>query len=146
MAHVRSTLLGEVKSALAANAAIAKVYAQRVPPTRQLWPAVLVYAEAEAVEALGLAYPRQYLREMTLVIKGYVRPGQDEEAGETALDVLAVEIEDTLKYTSLTGEKDFTLVGTDWGQEEAGELLLLTVSLTYRLRYTSTEYSPETAT
>lgn len=146
MSHVRSTLLAAVKTTLAANSAIGKVYAQRAAPTFQLWPAVCVYAESEAIEALGMAYPRQQLRELTLSCKGYVRPGQDEEAAESALDTLAVEIEDTLKASSLTGEKDLTLAGTDWGQEEIGELLLLTVTLTYRIRYTTTEYLPETAT
>ena len=146
MSHVRASLLASVKSTLAGNTAIAKVYGQRVPPTRQMWPAVCVYAEAEAIENLGLSYPRQQLREITLVCKGWVRPTQDEEAGEVALDALTVEIEDTLKASSLTGEKDLSLVAADWGQEEVGDLLLLTVSLTYRLRYTVTEYSPETAT
>lgn len=146
MSHVRASLLATVKSTLAANAALARVYAQRVPPTRQVWPAVCVYAESESVENLGLAYPRQQLRELALAVKGYVRPGQDEEANETALDTLAVEIEDTLKASSLTGDKDLSMTGTDWGQEEVGDGLLLTVTLTYRLRYTVTEYLPETAT
>lgn len=146
MAHARATLLAAVKTALAANAAIGKVYLQRLGPTRQIWPAVCVYADAESVEALGMAYPRQQLRDLQVVCRGYVRPSQDEEADEAALDALAVEIEDTLKASSLTGEKDLTLVGTDWGTEEIGELALLTVNLTYRLRYTTTEYLPETAT
>jgi hypothetical protein len=111
-----------------------------------LWPSVLVYAENENIEALGITSPRQYLRELTLVCKGFVRPTQDEEAGETSLDSLAVEIEDTLKDTSLTLEKDLSLLSVDWGQEESGESILLTISLTYRLIYTTTEYLPETAT
>jgi len=146
MSHVRAQLLAEVKTALAANPAIAKVYGQRVVPTRQLWPSVLVYAENENIEALGITSPRQYLRELTLVCKGFVRPTQDEEAGETSLDSIAVEIEDTLKDTSLTTEKDLSLLSVDWGQEESGDSILLTISLTYRLVYTTTEYLPETAT
>ena len=146
MSHARATLLAAVKTALSANSAIGKIYRQRIGPTLQAWPAVCVYAESESVEALGMAYPRQQLRELQLACRGYVRPGQDEEAAESALDTLAVEIEDTLLASSLTGDKDLTLVSTDWGQEEVGELLLLTVTLTYRLRYTTTEYLPETAT
>jgi len=146
MSHVRAALLASVKSTLALNAALAKVYNQRVAPTRQIWPAVCVYAESETVENLGLSYPRQQLRDLALAVKVYARPSQDEEANESSLDTLAVEIEDTLKATSLTGEKDLSLVATEWGQEEVGDLLLLTVSLSYRLRYTVTEYLPETAT
>lgn len=146
MSHVRAALLASVKSTLAGNSALAKVYNQRIPPTRQIWPAVCVYAEAETVENLGMSYPRQQLRDLSLVCKVYARPSQDEEANEVALDVLTVEIEDTLKASSLTGEKDLSLVATEWGQEEVGDMLLLTVALAYRLRYTVTEYSPETAT
>lgn len=146
MSHVRSTLLAAAKTALSANTAIARVYLQRVPPSRQLWPAVCVYADTETVESLGMAYPRQQLREMVMVCKGYVRTTQDEEADEVALNTLAVEIEDTLKASSLTGEKNMALTATDWGIEDVGDLAMLTISLTYLVRYTTTEYLPETAT
>ena len=146
MSHVRAQLLAEVKTALSANPAIAKVYGQRVVPTRQMWPSVLVYAENESIQVLEFVSTRQYMRELTLVCKGYVRPTQDEEAGENSLDSLSVEIEDTLKATILTAEKDLSLVSVDWGQEESGDYILLTISLTYRILYTTTEYLPETAT
>lgn len=146
MAHVRAALLAAAKAALDANTALPAVYAQRVPPTRQIWPAVCVYAEAEDVEQLGMTYPRQQLRTLQMQVKGWLRPTQDDEANETALDQLAVEIEDTLKASSLAGDKDLALVSTTWADELVGELAMMSVTLTYQARYTTTEYLPETAT
>ena len=147
--HARRTLLGQIKTALDANSAIKGCWLQRSPPTRNLWPCVTIYVESETVDTQGLMQPRMQIRTMQVIVKGWVRPREDDEAMEADMDQLCVEIEETLKGSSLTSEKDLTLESTsfqmtDIAPDAGSPVYLLSAEMGYRLTYATAEYAPRT--
>lgn len=128
-AKVRDLLLGK-------TAAGERVYLNRFLTLRNReLPAVLVYPLSEEVDpASATTAPRELTRRLELAIDGLVAA---EEAADTAMNALALEIEQALAADPyLAGESgDLILTDTELAVDTVGDRLVGRVALTFEVTY-----------
>ena len=111
-----------------------RVYASRVRPTwRSEFPLILVYANEEAVEIYAES-PREYRRDLSLVIQVLARANDDVEDG---LDAIGEQIEYLMHQDHTKGElcEDTILSGATITIDKEGENLIASLELRYSLPY-----------
>jgi hypothetical protein len=115
-------------------------FIQRIPPARAGYPCITLAADSETVETLTVNLPaRPQDRALIVAVKAWIRGTPDDEKAESDMDAVALEIEGVM--TRPTGADDILLIATDF-QVAEDEPEIHVVTLTYRLSYSSTEFSP----
>lgn len=115
-------------------------FIQRIPPARAGYPCITLVAESETVDTLTVNLPaRPQDRALTVAVKAWIRGTPDDEKAESDMDAIALEIEGVMARP--TGADDILLIATDF-QVAEDEPEIHVVTLTYRLPYSSTEFSP----
>ncbi|MGZ5000625.1 MAG: hypothetical protein ACXV7F_10010 [Methylomonas sp.] len=140
MMHIRRAILEALRTQLKTLPVFAGVWIQRIGPTRNSYPSITLYADAEPVEYLTLhQLPRKQERTLAVSVNVWVRGTANDEKAESDMDAFAVSIESVLAKPSQAA--DMVLVATDFKvAEEEPEIHVIT--LTYSVSYFSTEFSP----
>ena len=104
MSHARKTIRSAIAAILETNpSSWSSVSESRIQSTRQIWPYVMVFSEADAAEALLIHPTNVYERVLSISIVGLLRlPGSgDTYTIEDKMDELAAEVETKLTRTAL---------------------------------------------
>jgi len=111
--HQRRSYLEALRTQLKTLTGFSGVWIQRIGPTRNSFPCVTLYADAEAVETLTVhAPPRKQGRKLTVNINAWVRGTVNDEKAESDMDDAAVLIESIIRTP--TGASDIRLIATDF--------------------------------
>ncbi|MGZ8927133.1 MAG: hypothetical protein ACXW03_01615 [Methylobacter sp.] len=137
--HKRRAILEALQTQLKTVSVFAGVWIQRIGPTRNNFPCITLYADAESSETMTIhGQPRPQDRILTVSINAWIRGTADDEKAEKDMDDAAVLIESVM--TKPAGADDILLVATDFKvSEEEPEIHVVT--LTYQLSYHCTEFS-----
>jgi hypothetical protein len=143
MLHPRARIRHAVRDLLdGATAAGGRVHATRVVPYRRAdLPAISVYTLEESADPDSrLTAPRKLTRDVSLVIEGWVAPGDNVD---DAMDALALEIERAMHADPYLGDSaaDSLLDSTSLEALEQGDRLMGLVLMTYQVTYRT--YAPE---
>jgi len=143
--HKRRTIINAIKAQLQ-TLNVGGVWNQRTPPTRNVWPAVTLYAEEETIDiAPGHEYPiqpRSQTRHLTLAVNVWLRCDQDAEKIEDDMDEWAVNIEQTLSNDGTIGIADLILINSEFSVAEDDPKINV-MTLTYYVMYYTEEQNPE---
>lgn len=138
--HKRRGILEALRTQLKTLSGFAGVWIQRIPPSRLSYPCVTLYAVEETCDTLTIhLQPRTTNRTLTVNVSAWVRGKADDEKAESDMDDAAVLIESIMAKP--TYSDDIVLISTDFTVDET-EPELHVVTLTYRLSYIATEYTP----
>jgi len=117
--HARQTIREGAAALLKVSpSTYSSVQESRVPSSRQIWPYLLVFADAEVSDLLTEDIPGILSRSMQLVIVGMLRmPGNgDTQTIEDKMDAMTAELETKLSFSTLQAAvgavKGMTLTGT----------------------------------
>ncbi len=140
--HIRRNILEALRTQLQTLPGFAGVWIQRIGPTRNAYPCITLYAEAETVDNIGFQpSPRPQERTLTIAVDIWVRGTVNDEKAESDMDSFAVAVEAVLTLPALANA--LQLHATDFKVDES-EPEIHVVTLTYHLTYFSTEFSPTT--
>jgi hypothetical protein len=138
--HKRRILLEALQAQLKALSAFAGVWIQRIPPSRQSFPCVTLFADSETVDTLTIhPQPRPQERALTVTVNAWIRGTVAGEKAGVDMDEAAAQIEAVMLKPALAS--DILLIATDFIADET-EPEIHAVTLTYRLFYTAIEFSP----
>lgn len=138
--HKRRALLEAIQTKLKTLSGFAGVWIQRIGPTRNAFPCITLYADAESVETVTIHHqPRPQERVLTVSINAWIRGTVDDEKAEVDMDAAAVLIESVL-LNDFNAE-DVLLQSTDFKVSE-DEPEIHVITLTYRFDYGTTEFTP----
>jgi len=138
--HIRRAILESIRTQLQTLPDFSGVWIQRVPPTRNAYPCITLYANNENSETM-LIHPRPRLQDrvVSVSVNAWIRITVDAEKAESDMDNAALLIEQAMN--SDFGADDVRLVATDFQVDEE-EPELHAATLTYEIDYTSTESNP----
>lgn len=152
--HARQKIREAVATILSRNpVAWVSVTESRIPPTRQLWPYLMVFAESETSDQSTVNNPCIYSREVTLTVSGMLRlPGTgDTYTIEDRMDECAAEIETKLNQSTLRAEvpqvQSLSLVSTNMEvviEDFEGGINHGEVITSWRIGYSTLEGFPDT--
>ena len=138
--HRRRAILEAAQIRLKTLSDFSGVWIQRISPTRNAFPGITLYADAENCETTTIhVQPRKQDRVLTVVINAWFRGTANDEKVESDMDAAALLIESVMSLP--TGADDILLVATDFKVAE-DEPEIHVCSLTYHVSYNSTEYNP----
>ena len=146
MSHVRQQLRERAATTLTGLTTTgSKVYQSRVYPLSAAnLPGLLIYTKSEDSEAVTMSGARTLLRNLSLVIEGYVKAVSNYD---DTVDTIAKEVETAMgNDVTLNGlAKNSYLESTDIEYDGEGEKPVAVVSLTYTVEYMTKENAPQTA-
>jgi hypothetical protein len=122
-----------------------KVYQSRVYPLGAAnLPGLLIYTKSEDSEIVTMSGARTLLRNLSLVIEGYVKAVSNYD---DTVDTIAKEVETAMgNDVTLNGlAKNSYLESTEIEYDGEGEKPLAVISLTYTVEYMTKENAPQTA-
>ncbi len=138
--HIRRAITLELQEKLKNQPAFAGVWIQRIGPTRNSFPCITLYAEAETVTVVSIHNPpRLQERTLTIAVNAWLRGTPDDEKVEADMDALAVLIESVITCPTLAS--DCLLVATDFKVAE-DEPEIHVITLTYHISYFTPEFNP----
>ncbi len=141
--HIRRSILRALRDQLKTLPLFAGVWVQRVPPSRNAWPCITVYAIEESVITQTQdnfpSVPRDQDRIVSVAVTGWMKGGKDDEKNDEDLDRAAETIEICLRNT--VWADDMVLVATDPEVSE-DDPEINRITLTYHIKYFTLEYSP----
>lgn len=143
--HRRRIIINAIKTQLK-TLGVGGVWNQRAPPTRNVWPAITIYAEEEKIEVVpSYEYPiksRSQNRYLTLAVSIWLRAEQDAEKIEEDMDDWALNVEQTIANDGAMGIEDLMLQNTEFGIAEEDPKISI-ITLTYSIMYYTEEQKPE---
>jgi len=146
MAHVRQQLRERAATTLTGLTTTgSKVYQSRVYPMGAAnLPGLLIYTKSEDSEAQTIGGTRTVLRNLSLVIEGYVKAVSNYD---DTIDTVAAEVETALgNDVTLNGlAKNSYLESTEIEFDGEGDKPVASVSMTYIVQYMTIENAPQTA-
>ena len=146
MSHVRQQLRERAATTLTGLSTTgSKVYQSRVYPLGAAnLPGLLIYTKSEDSEAVTMSGARTLLRNLSLVIEGYVKAVSNYD---DTVDTIAKEVETAMgNDVTLNGlAKNSYLESTEIEYDGQGEKPVAVVSLTYTVEYMTIENAPQTA-
>lgn len=146
MSHVRQQLRERAATTLTGLSTTGtKVYQSRVYPLGAAnLPGLLIYTKSEDSEAVTMSGARTLLRNLSLVIEGYVKAVSNYD---DTVDTIAKEVETAMgNDVTLNGlAKNSYLESTEIQYDGEGEKPVAVVSLTYSVEYMTKENAPQTA-
>lgn len=146
MSHVRQQLRERAATTLTGLTTTgSKVYQSRVYPLGSAnLPGLLIYTKSEDSEAVTMSGARTLLRNLSLVIEGYVKAVSNYD---DTVDTIAKEVETAMgNDVTLNGlAKNSYLESTEIEYDGEGEKPVAVVSLTYTVEYMTIENAPQTA-
>ena len=146
MSHVRQQLRERAATTLTGLSTTgSKVYQSRVYPLGAAnLPGLLIYTKSEDSEIVTMSGARTLLRNLSLVIEGYVKAVSNYD---DTVDTIAKEVETAMgNDVTLNGlAKNSFLESTQIEYDGEGEKPVAVVSLTYNVEYMTIENAPQTA-
>ena len=146
MSHVRQQLRERAATTLTGLTTTgSKVYQSRIYPLGSAnLPGLLIYTKSEDSEAVTMSGARTVLRNLSLVIEGYVKAVSNYD---DTVDTIAKEVETAMgNDVTLNGlAKNSFLESTQIEYDGEGEKPVAVVSLTYTVEYMTIENAPQTA-
>ena len=146
MSHVRQQLRERAATTLTGLSTTgSKVYQSRVYPLgNSNLPGLLIYTKSEDSETVTMSGARTLLRNLSLVIEGYVKAVSNYD---DTVDTIAKEVETAMgNDVTLNGlAKNSYLESTEIQYDGEGEKPVAVVSLTYSVEYMTKENAPQTA-
>ena len=146
MSHVRQQLRERAATTLTGLTTTGtKVYQSRVYPLGAAnLPGLLIYTKSEDSEAVTMSGARTLLRNLSLVIEGYVKAVSNYD---DTVDTIAKEVETAMgNDVTLNGlAKNSYLESTEIEYDGEGEKPVAVVSLPYTVEYMTKENAPQTA-
>lgn len=146
MSHVRQQLRERAATTLTGLSTTgSKVYQSRVYPLGAAnLPGLLIYTKSEDSEIVTMSGARTLLRNLSLVIEGYVKAVSNYD---DTVDTIAKEVETAMgNDVTLNGlAKNSYLESTEIEYDGEGEKPVAVVSLTYTVEYMTKENAPQTA-
>ena len=146
MSHVRQQLRERAATTLTGLTTTGtKVYQSRVYPLGAAnLPGLLIYTKSEDSEIVTMSGARTLLRNLSLVIEGYVKAVSNYD---DTVDTIAKEVETAMgNDVTLNGlAKNSYLESTEIEYDGEGEKPVAVVSLTYTVEYMTKENAPQTA-
>lgn len=146
MSHVRQQLRERAATTLTGLSTTgSKVYQSRIYPLgNSNLPGLLIYTKSEDSEAVTMTGARTLLRNLSLVIEGYVKAVSNYD---DTVDTIAKEVETAMgNDVTLNGlAKNSYLESTEIQYDGEGEKPVAVVSLTYSVEYMTKENAPQTA-
>lgn len=146
MSHVRQQLRERAATTLTGLTTTgSKVYQSRVFPLGAAnLPGLLIYTKSEDSEIVTMSGARTLLRNLSLVIEGYVKAVSNYD---DTVDTIAKEVETAMgNDVTLNGlAKNSYLESTEIEYDGEGEKPVAVVSLTYTVEYMTKENAPQTA-
>lgn len=146
MSHVRQQLRERAATTLTGLTTTgSKVYQSRVYPLGAAnLPGLLIYTKSEDSEIVTMSGARTLLRNLSLVIEGYVKAVSNYD---DTVDTIAKEVETAMgNDVTLNGlAKNSYLESTEIEYDGEGEKPVAVVSLTYTVEYMTIENAPQTA-
>lgn len=146
MSHVRQQLRERAATTLTGLTTTgSKVYQSRIYPLGSAnLPGLLIYTKSEDSEAVTMSGARTVLRNLSLVIEGYVKAVSNYD---DTVDTIAKEVETAMgNDVTLNGlAKNSFLESTQIEYDGEGEKPVAVVSLTYNVEYMTIENAPQTA-
>ena len=146
MSHVRQQLRERAATTLTGLTTTgSKVYQSRVYPLSAAnLPGLLIYTKSEDSEIVTMSGARTLLRNLSLVIEGYVKAVSNYD---DTVDTIAKEVETAMgNDVTLNGlAKNSYLESTEIEYDGEGEKPVAVVSLTYTVEYMTKENAPQTA-
>jgi hypothetical protein len=140
MLHIRRYFLEAIAGQLKTLSDFGGVWIQRIEPTRNIFPCITLYADAETCETLTIHnQPRPQDRVLTVSINAWIRGTVIDEKAEQDMDNAALSIESAMYNTYLAD--DVLLMATDFKVSE-GEPEIHVLTLTYHIFYNTTEFLP----
>ena len=145
MAHVRQQLRERAATTLTGLTTTgSRVYQSRIYPLGAAnLPGLLIYTKSEASEPETIGSARTVLRNLSLVVDGYVKAVSN---FDDLVDTISAEVETALgnDVTLNSLAKNTYLESTDIDDGE-GDQPVAVVSLTYVVQYATIENAPQTA-
>jgi hypothetical protein len=146
VSHVRQQLRERAATTLTGLSTTgSKVYQSRVYPLGAAnLPGLLIYTKSEDSEIVTMSGARTLLRNLSLVIEGYVKAVSNYD---DTVDTIAKEVETAMgNDVTLNGlAKNSYLESTEIEYDGEGEKPVAVVSLTYTVEYMTKENAPQTA-
>jgi len=146
VSHVRQQLRERAATTLTGLTTTgSKVYQSRVYPLSAAnLPGLLIYTKSEDSEIVTMSGARTLLRNLSLVIEGYVKAVSNYD---DTVDTIAKEVETAMgNDVTLNGlAKNSYLESTEIEYDGEGEKPVAVVSLTYTVEYMTKENAPQTA-
>jgi len=146
MAHARQQLRERAATTLTGLTTTgSKVYQSRVYPMGAAnLPGLLIYTKSEDSEPQTIGDTRTVLRNLSLVIEGYVKAVSNYD---DTIDTVAAEVETALgNDVTLNGlAKNSYLESTEIEFDGEGDKPVASVSMTYIVQYMTIENAPQTA-
>lgn len=146
MSHVRQQLRERAATTLTGLTTTgSKVYQSRIYPLGSAnLPGLLIYTKSEDSEAVTMSGARTVIRNLSLVIEGYVKAVSNYD---DTVDTIAKEVETAMgNDVTLNGlAKNSFLESTQIEYDGEGEKPVAVVSLTYNVEYMTIENAPQTA-
>tara|TARA_Y100000361_G_scaffold96489_1_gene86435 strand:- start:2553 stop:2996 length:444 start_codon:yes stop_codon:yes gene_type:complete len=146
VSHVRQQLRERAATTLTGLSTTgSKVYQSRVYPLGAAnLPGLLIYTKSEDSEIVTMSGARTLLRNLSLVIEGYVKAVSNYD---DTVDTIAKEVETAMgNDVTLNGlAKNSYLESTEIEYDGEGEKPVAVVSLTYTVEYMTIENAPQTA-
>tara|TARA_R100000655_G_scaffold53402_1_gene91340 strand:+ start:1289 stop:1732 length:444 start_codon:yes stop_codon:yes gene_type:complete len=146
VSHVRQQLRERAATTLTGLTTTgSKVYQSRVYPLGAAnLPGLLIYTKSEDSEIVTMSGARTLLRNLSLVIEGYVKAVSNYD---DTVDTIAKEVETAMgNDVTLNGlAKNSYLESTEIEYDGEGEKPVAVVSLTYTVEYMTKENAPQTA-
>lgn len=146
MSHVRQQLRERAATTLTGLSTTgSKVFQSRIYPLgNSNLPGLLIYTKSEDSEAVTMSGARTLLRNLSLVIEGYVKAVSNYD---DTVDTIAKEVETAMgNDVTLNGlAKNSYLESTEIQYDGEGEKPVAVVSLTYSVEYMTKENAPQTA-
>lgn len=137
--HIRFALLEAIKAQLKTLPGFSGVWIQRIGPTRNAYPALTLYGDAESVDTLTLhPAPRPQDRVLTVSVNAWIRGTADDEKAELDMNEASVSVEAVVRKPAMAD--DLVLVATDFTvAEDEPEIHVCT--LTYHVSYSTNEFN-----
>ena len=146
MAHVRQQLRERAAATLTGLTTTgSRVYQSRIYPLGAAnLPGLLIYTKSEASEPETIGSARTVLRNLSLVVDGYVKAVSN---FDDLVDTISAEVETALgnDVTLNSLAKNTYLESTDIEYDGEGDQPVAVVSLTYVVQYATIENAPQTA-
>jgi hypothetical protein len=146
VSHVRQQLRERAATTLTGLTTTGtKVFQSRVYPLGAAnLPGLLIYTKSEDSEAVTMSGARTLLRNLSLVIEGYVKAVSNYD---DTVDTIAKEVETAMgnDVTLNSLAKNSYLESTEIEYDGEGDKPLAVVQLTYRVEYMTKENAPQTA-
>jgi hypothetical protein len=138
--HIRRFFLESLRTQLKTLPNYGGVWIQRAAPQRSAYPAITLFTDNETAETLSIHAPaRPQDRLLTVSVIIWIKGTQDDEKAEIDMDASAADVEGVLRRP--VGADDLYLVATDF-QFAEDEPDIHAVTLTYKISYNTTEFSP----